>query len=121
MADKASERHRRADEKVRKKLPPGVKLLRTLRGHTGWIGRIAWSPDGRMLASPSYDQTIRLWDAETGELLRTVGGNEGKVFGVAFDPVGRMLASASTDNTVELWEPASGKLIRTLEGHSGIV
>ena len=53
-------------------LPPGVKLVYTLRGHTGWIGRIAWSPDGRILASPSGDNTIRLWDAETGEFLRTL-------------------------------------------------
>src|SRR5436853_1628031 len=48
-------------------LPAGVKLVRTLRGHTNWIGRIAWSPDGRMLASPSEDRTIRLWDTTTGE------------------------------------------------------
>jgi WD40 repeat protein len=63
------EEWQRADDEVRKKLPPGVKLLRTLRGHTGYIGRIAWSPDGRLLASPSADETIRLWDAETGEQL----------------------------------------------------
>ncbi len=56
-------------------LPPGVKLVCTLRGHTDCIGRIAWSPDGRMLASPSDDKTIRLWDAETGQCLRTLTGH----------------------------------------------
>jgi WD40 repeat protein len=98
-------------------LPAGVKLLRTLRGHTGWIGRIAWSPDGRMLASPFGDGTIRLWDAETGECLRTIDGHPVEVWDVAFDSTGRTLASASEDGTVKLWEPTSGRLLHTLEGH----
>jgi WD40 repeat protein len=54
-------------EAAPRELPRGVKLVRTLRGHTGTIGRIAWSPDGRTLASPSHDKTIRIWDVETGE------------------------------------------------------
>ena len=45
---------------------PGVRLRKALRGHTHYIGRIAWSPDGKWLASPSYDRTIRIWDGETG-------------------------------------------------------
>jgi WD40 repeat protein len=95
-------------------LPPGVKLLCTLRGHTDSIGRIAWSPDGRMLASPSGDKTIRLWDTKTGECFRTLGG--GLYFScVAFDPTGRTLASGGEN--LKVWEVASGRLVRTLKGH----
>ena len=102
-------------------LPPGVKLLHTLRGHEDVIARIAWSPDGRVLASSSVDATIRLWNAETGECLRTLTGHGGAVLSVAFDPTGRTLASASRDDTVKLWDPNSGQLLRSLEGHAGMV
>ena len=82
-------------------LPAGVKLLRTLRGHTRPIGRIAWSPDGRMLASPSQDATVRIWDAETGECMRVIDGHKDKVWDLAYDPSGSMLASASEDRSVK--------------------
>ena len=115
MSDESVEQWRQADEEVRKNLPPGVKLVRTLRGHKGTIGRIAWSPGGRMLASPSEDETIRLWDAETGECLRTLEGHKSFVSSIAFDPTGRTLASSGWDGTVRLWDPTNGKLLRTLK------
>ncbi len=115
----------RESEAAPPNLPPGVKLVRTLRGHTDWIGRIAWSPDGRMLASPSADMTIRLWDAETGKCLRRLEGHTHQVRSVDFDSAGRTLASGSLDHTVKLWEVDSGRLLHILEenkrGVAGVV
>jgi GTPase SAR1 family protein len=111
---KEEEQRRRADEEVRRNLPPGVKLVRTLRGHAGWIGRIAWSPDGRMLASPSQDKTIRLWDTETGECLRTLEKHQAYVSSVAFDRTSQKLASCSGDRTAKLWEVPSGRVLHSI-------
>jgi len=108
------EKWQRADDEVRKNLPPGVKLVRTLRGHKGVVGRIAWSPDGRTLASPSDDNTIRLWDTRTGECLHTLEGHTGAVYSVVFAPTGQVLVSNSQDGTLRLWKKESGKLIRSL-------
>jgi WD40 repeat protein len=103
------------------KLPPGVRLANTLRGHAGFIGRIAWSPNGQLLASPSEDKTIRLWQGESGEHLGTLQGHEEVVTSVTFDWTGRTLASGSGDQTVKLWDLATRGLIRTLKGHGGDV
>ncbi len=106
------------NESTQGQLPPGFKLRHTLRGHEDKISRIAWSPDGRFLASPSFDHTIRIWDAQTGELCRTLTRHPGGVFSVAWSPDGRTLASGSFGGTIRLWDAKTGELRQTLEGHS---
>ena len=107
----------RPDEEIGTELPPGVRLLRTLKGHKAVVLSIAFDSNGETLASGSLDSTVKLWDAQNGTLLRTLKGHEGPIFGLAFEPKGGTLASGSTDGTVKLWDAPSGKLLRTLKGH----
>src|SRR5438270_978348 len=77
---------------------PGLTLRHVLRGHTGTICRIAWSPDGRYLASPSEDITIRIWDVERDECKSVLKGHNNKFSCVAWSPDGQLLASGDGTN-----------------------
>jgi WD40 repeat protein len=95
-------------------VPGGATLLKTLLGHKDCIYSVAWSPDGKLLASGSYDKMVKLWDAATGREVRNLQDHIDAVFAVAFSPDGKHLASGSQDRCVKIWDVDSGQRLYTL-------
>jgi WD40 repeat protein len=96
-------------------------MVGTLTGHTAEIKSLAYSADGKILASGSGDKTATLWDAATGLERFTLKGHTGKVLGVALSPDGRLLATGSEDKTVRLWDVTTGQELARLDGHEAVV
>jgi WD40 repeat protein len=101
--------------------PPGGALIRTLEGHSGCVNGVALTPDGRRAVSASLDETLKVWDLETGRALRTLEGHLDKVWGVAVTPDGRRAVSASEDGTLKVWDLDTGRELHSLRGHSASV
>ncbi|CAM2070290.1 Non-specific serine/threonine protein kinase [Sulfidibacter corallicola] len=89
-----------------------------LSGHSAEIRGIAFSPDGKTLASASGDRKILLWDVQSGTQKAALSGHEGTVWSVAFSPDGHTLASASLDRTILLWDIQARTPRASLVGHS---
>jgi WD40 repeat protein len=74
-----------------------------LEGHSNYVNSVAYSPDGSKIISSSNDDTVKIWDANTGQCLKTLEGHIETVNSVAFSPDGTKIISGSDDKTVKIW------------------
>ncbi len=96
-------------------------LAHQLRGPVNFVYAVAYSPDRQRLATGGWDQTIRIWDRETGKLLDSLNGHRGFVRGLAFSPDGSQLVSGSEDKSVHRWDLAGNGGNAAFHGHTGFV
>ncbi|MEG4071379.1 AAA-like domain-containing protein, partial [Microcoleus sp. Pol14D4] len=98
-----------------------VKERNSLQRHSKSVNSVAFSRDGKTLASASDDNTIKLWNLQTQTEIKTLTGHSNEVYSVVFSPDGKTLASASKDKTIKLWNLQTQTEIKTLTGHSNAV
>ena len=96
-------------------------IFYTYSGNTSEVLTLAWSPDGKWIASGCVDGSVRVWDATTRRTQVTYYGHMSEVNTVAWSPDSRQVASGSSDGTVQLWDAATGKRLFTWKGHAGSV
>lgn len=105
------------DRTVRLWDPVTGTLVRTLRGHSGWVTAVCRA--GELVASAGFDATVRLWNPVTGELVAVLEGHTGWI--TTLYAVGDLVASAGYDGTVRLWDPRRSRAVRTFDAEAGLL
>ncbi len=103
---------------LKSKNQKGWKCINTLTGHTSWIVSVAISPNKQIIASGALDDTIKIWNAQTGELLQNITGQFRAVNSLAITPDSQILVSGSDDDKVRVWSIFNGRVLYTLGEHS---
>ena len=93
---------------------PNFVLDHRLKGHSSWVTGVAFTSDGRRLASASWDQTVKFWDVYTGNELGTVGSKTKQVQALALSRDGHWLAAENSSDNVTVWDATTGREVRTL-------
>ena len=99
-------------------VPAPANMRFACNGHSSRITAVAWSLDGRHLASASYDKSARIWDSTNGYREIIYRGHVDRVQALAWSPDGKRVASASSDRTVQIWDAITGRSLFTYHGHS---
>ena len=98
-------------------VPTPANMRFACSGHSSRITAVVWSPDGKHLASASYDKSARIWDSTNGYREIVYRGHVDRVQAVAWSPDGKRVASASSDRTVQIWDAITGRSLFTYHGH----
>ncbi|HEC85433.1 MAG: hypothetical protein DRR08_01695 [Candidatus Parabeggiatoa sp. nov. 2] len=96
-----------------------IEATRTFEGHTNSVESVVFSPDGKHILSGSYDNTIKLWNVDTGKVVHTFQGHSDFVMSVGFSPDGKDVLSGSADNTLKRWNALTGEEIDTFQRNIG--